>query len=121
MSPSEFTVFLVDDDGGVLKAMTRLVGAMGYAVRAFSSPRQFLAAHDPAVPGCAVLDVAMPELDGLELQQVLAGGGCERPVIFVTGRGDIPTPLTRTPCSGGSVPVRIETCDGSVSGAVARA
>jgi FixJ family two-component response regulator len=91
MTPSDFTVFLVDDDAGVLKAMSRLVGALGYAVRAFSSPQQFLDAHDPAIAGCAVLDVAMPELDGLELQQALTLGGCERPIIFVTGRGDIPT------------------------------
>jgi FixJ family two-component response regulator len=85
-----FTVFLVDDDAGVLKALSRLLRAKGYDVRAYTSPQEFLANHDPAIAGCAVLDVAMPGLDGLALQQALAGGTPCRPVIFITGRGDIP-------------------------------
>jgi FixJ family two-component response regulator len=85
------TVFLVDDDPGVLTALTRLLRAAGHHVRAFASPHDFLAGHDPAVPGCAVLDVSMPDLDGLELQAALTTDGIERPVIFVTGVGDIPT------------------------------
>ena len=47
--------------------------------------------HDPGAPGCLVLDVALPELDGLQLQQALAVSGCARPIVFITGRGDIPT------------------------------
>jgi len=86
-----FTVFLVDDDPGVLKALSRLLRTRGYEVRPFTSPREFLAQHDAAVPGCAVLDVAMPGLDGLALQQALTCGGSHRPVIFITGKGDIPT------------------------------
>lgn len=86
-----FTVFLVDDDAGVLKALSRLLRAKGYNVRSFTSPQEFLAHHDAAMPGCAVLDVSMPGLDGLELQQALTAAGSQRPVIFVTGRGDIPT------------------------------
>ena len=58
----------------------------------YSSPQVFLDEHDVAVPGCAVLDVSMPGLDGLEIQHVLtAAGGSHRPVVFVTGKGDIPT------------------------------
>jgi FixJ family two-component response regulator len=84
-------VFVVDDDPSVLRALTRLLHAAGYRVSAFRSPQEFLAAHDPAVPGCAVLDLAMPGLNGLDLQQALAASGCHRPVIFVTGRGDVPS------------------------------
>jgi FixJ family two-component response regulator len=86
-----FTVFLVDDDAGVLKALSWLLRARGYDTQSFTSPQEFLAGHDATKPGCAVLDVSMPGLDGLELQQALAAGGCARPVIFLTGRGDIPT------------------------------
>jgi FixJ family two-component response regulator len=86
-----FTVFIVDDDAGVLKALSRLLRAKGYDVRSYTSPQEFLAHHDATVPGCAVLDVAMPGLDGLELQQVLTSGGSDRPIIFITGKGDIPT------------------------------
>jgi FixJ family two-component response regulator len=86
-----FTVFLVDDDPGVLKAVSRLLRAKGYEVRPFASPEAFLAQHDAAVPGCAVFDVSMPGLDGLELQEALTAGGVQRPIIFITGKGDIPT------------------------------
>jgi FixJ family two-component response regulator len=83
-----FTVFLVDDDAGVLKALSFLLRARGYDIQSFTSPQEFLAGHDASKPGCAVLDVSMPGLDGLALQQALAS---QRPVIFLTGRGDIPT------------------------------
>jgi FixJ family two-component response regulator len=86
-----FTVFIVDDDAGVLKALSRLLRANGYEIRSFTSPQEFLASHDAVIPGCAVLDVSMPGLDGLELQQALTAGGSQRPVIFLTGKGDIPT------------------------------
>ena len=85
-----FTIFLVDDDAGVLKALSRLLRAKGHDVRPFGSPQEFLAQHDAAVPGCAVLDVSMPGLDGLALQQALTGSP-DRQVIFITGVGDIPT------------------------------
>jgi FixJ family two-component response regulator len=91
MTKGEPTVFLVDDDPGVLKGMSRLLRARGYDVRSYASPQAFLAGHDSAVPGCAVLDVAMPGLDGLALQQALTDSGVHRPVIFLTGKGDIPT------------------------------
>jgi len=87
----EFTVYLVDDDTGVRNGLSRLLRARGYDVRPYSSPREFLQHHDPATPGCAVLDVAMPGLDGLGLQQALAAGGSHRPIIFITGKGDVPT------------------------------
>jgi FixJ family two-component response regulator len=86
-----FTVFIVDDDASVLKALSRVLRAKRYDVRPYSSPQTFIADHDPTVPGCAVLDVAMPGLNGLELQQALTIGGSHRPVIFITGKADIPT------------------------------
>jgi FixJ family two-component response regulator len=85
-----FTVFLVDDDSGVLKALSRLLRTNGYDVRSYASPQEFLAGHDAKVPGCAVLDVSMPDVDGLQLQQALTEEGIHRPVIFLTGHGDIP-------------------------------
>lgn len=91
MTDTRFTVFLVDDDDGVLKAVSRLLGTRGYEVRLFASSQAFLAEHDPSIPGCAVFDVSMPGLDGLELQQELTIGGSQRPIIFLTGKGDIPT------------------------------
>jgi FixJ family two-component response regulator len=89
MTDSETTVFLVDDDPSVLRGLERLLRAAGLAVRGFTSPEAFLEQHDPAAPGCAVLDLAMSGLSGLELQRALAARGGDRPVIFLTGRGDI--------------------------------
>jgi FixJ family two-component response regulator len=84
------TVFLVDDDTAVLKAWSRLLRAQGYNVRSFTSAEEFLAGHDASVAGCAVFDVSMPGLDGLALQQIFAASGNQRPVVFVTGQGNIP-------------------------------
>lgn len=94
MTEPDFSIFLVDDDESVLRSLKRLLGTSGYAVRAYSSPVAFLAEHDPDLPGCAILDVSMPDLDGLELQAALAGGRVPRQVIFLTGTGDIPTTVT---------------------------
>jgi FixJ family two-component response regulator len=90
MSAQPATVFVVDDDPAICKALTRLLRAAGLEVLAFPSPEAFLDQHDPAAPGCLVLDVAMPGLNGLELQAALAASGCERSIIFLTGHGDIP-------------------------------
>jgi FixJ family two-component response regulator len=89
---SVFTVYLVDDDPGVLKSLSRLLRARGYDVKSYSSPQVFLQDHDDEVPGCIILDICMPDLDGLEIQDVLnTTSGSHRPVIFVTGTGDIPS------------------------------
>jgi FixJ family two-component response regulator len=86
-----FTVFLVDDDPGVLKALSRLLRVRGYEVKSFTSPQAFFAEHDASIPGCAVFNVSMPGLDGLQLQQALTAAGSQRPVIFLSGKGDIST------------------------------
>jgi FixJ family two-component response regulator len=90
MSEPTFTVFIVDDDSGVLRAMSRLMRVAGYECQTFTSPLQFLDEYDPSGPGCIVLDVAMRELDGLRLQTALRERGVDHSVIFVTGKGDIP-------------------------------
>ncbi|HME28530.1 MAG TPA: response regulator [Pseudolabrys sp.] len=94
MREAGFTTFLVDDDPGVLKSITRLLNAAGYKTQSFSSPREFLSSHDPTVPGCAIIDLVMSEFDGLHLQQALIDSGSERPIIFLTGNGDISTSVT---------------------------
>jgi len=81
----------VNDDPAVLKAITRLLNAAGYRTRSFSSPQEFLSAHDPSIPGCAIIDLVMSELDGLHLQQALLETGSERPIIFLSGKGDVST------------------------------
>ena len=86
-----FVVFLVDDDPAMLRALSRRLRLRGYETRPYASPQEFLAQHDASLPGCAVLDVSMPDLDGLELQRNLAEGKVQRPVIFLTGKGDVPT------------------------------
>lgn len=85
-----FTTFLVDDDPGVLKSLSRLIRTAGYESRGYLSPRDFLRDHDPSVPGCAILDLTMPDIDGLELQQKLSEDSIQRPIIFLTGNADVP-------------------------------
>ena len=89
MQPS--TVYLVDDDPEVLRATERLLASAGMTVAAFQSPRAFLASYDDRTPGCLVLDLAMPELTGVEVQRALAERGKLLPIVFLTGRGDIRT------------------------------
>ena len=90
MSPDHaFTIFIVDDDAGVARGLSRLLKARGYEIQSFTSSREFLERHDATQPGCAVLDLSMPDLDGLELQQALTREGVvPRPVIFLSGHGD---------------------------------
>lgn len=82
-------MYLVDDDQRVLKALSLLLRAKSYDARPFASSRDFLAQHDAAVPGCAIFDLSMPDLDGLQLQEALAANGVARPIIFLTGKGNI--------------------------------
>jgi FixJ family two-component response regulator len=90
MTESSPTVFLIDDDSALLDALARLLRSFDLNVAAFVSPQKFLDQFNPGLSGCLVLDVSMPNLNGLELQQELAARGNELPVIFLTGRGDIP-------------------------------
>lgn len=86
------TVFVVDDDAEVRKSLVRLLKSAGYHTEAFSSADEFFASWqlDP-VPGCVLLDIMMPGIDGLQLQQKLQAAPEGIPVIFITGHGDIPS------------------------------
>jgi two-component system, LuxR family, response regulator FixJ len=84
------TVFVVDDDEGVRNSMRLLLKSIGLASRTVASASEFLATYKVNQPGCLVLDVRMPGMSGLELQQQLNVKGAVIPVIFITGHGDVP-------------------------------
>ena len=90
MSTSGGIVYILDDEPEMVKALMRLLRARRFEARAFTSVRAFLEAYRPENSACLVLDVAMPELEGLELQRHLTRQGILLPIIFVTGHGDIP-------------------------------
>jgi len=87
---SHGTVYVLDDEPEMVKALTRLLRAKRFEVLGFTSVRAFLETCRPEETACLVLDVAMPELDGLELQRRLTHQGILIPIIFLTGHGDIP-------------------------------
>jgi FixJ family two-component response regulator len=83
-------VFVVDDDSSIREAIKSLVSLVGLRVETFGSAQEFLRNERPDLPGCVVLDVEMPGLSGLDLQDELAAHGIKLPIIFITGHGDIP-------------------------------
>lgn len=87
----EATVHLVDDDDRVLRALRRLLQTAGHQVEEHRNAEEFLGRHDATKPGCVILDVGLPGMDGFGLQQALGSTSAEMPVIFLTGCGDIPT------------------------------
>jgi RNA polymerase sigma factor (sigma-70 family) len=86
---SEDVVFIIDDDASVRKSLERLVRSVGLQGRTFASAPEFLQCVPPDGPSCLVLDVRMPEVSGLALQETLAATGHSIPIIFITGHGDI--------------------------------
>jgi FixJ family two-component response regulator len=84
------SVYLVDDDESHLRAVARMLSAQGFPVRTYSSGAALLSGVNGDTRGCVVADLEMPELDGLQLQAALARGGILMPVVFLSGRGDIP-------------------------------
>jgi FixJ family two-component response regulator len=87
-------VHIVDDDPSVRKSLARLVTAAGYRVQTFGSAQDYLARQPSGGPSCLVLDVRMPGLTGLELQQALAGKEHRAAIVFITGHGDIAMGVT---------------------------
>lgn len=83
-------VFVVDDDVSIRESLELLIRSAGWEARLFSSASEFLAGHRGLAPSCLILDVSLPDLDGLELQQRIAADRQELPIIFITGHGDIP-------------------------------
>jgi len=85
------TVFILDDDVSFCRALERLLRGMGYRVKAFQSAFEFFAHWNPEEAGCLLLDLRMPDLNGLEVQRRLAGLEPELPIIFVSGQADVPS------------------------------
>jgi FixJ family two-component response regulator len=83
------TVFIVDDEAEFRQALARLLQSAEYDVQTFASSLEFLTAHDPRLPGCLILDLAMPDMDGLQVQAALRESDCNRPIIFLSGNGCI--------------------------------
>ena len=91
MNEKNALVFIVDDDRGTRESLRNLIRSAGLSAQTFSSAQEFLVAERPKGPSCLVLDVQLPGLSGLDLQQELAKAGVKIPIIFITGHGDIPT------------------------------
>jgi two-component system, LuxR family, response regulator FixJ len=87
---AEATVYILDDDDGMRRALDTLLSTVGFRTAVHSRPSEFLNVFKPDAPGCLVLDIRMPEMSGLELQRQLNALGSMLPVIFVTGHGDVP-------------------------------
>jgi FixJ family two-component response regulator len=99
----------VDDDASVRISLTRLLEAAGYTVEAFASAREFLAREPYAGPSCLVLDVRMPGVTGLDLQEALAAAGRRLAIVFVTGHVDIP--MSVKAMKGGAVDLLTKPID----------
>lgn len=114
------TVWVVDDDDAMRDALCTLIRSAGLKAEAYASADAFLASYRPGQPGCLVLDVRMPGMDGIELQKQLTAQNVEVPIIFITGWGELP-PVAQT----GAVdliqkPFRDETLLDSVRRAIER-
>jgi len=89
-APREPVVYVVDDDDSVRESLVWLVESVGRQALAFRGAQEFLNAYDPAQPGCLILDIRMPVIGGLDLQERLRQLDCPLPIIFITGHGDVP-------------------------------
>jgi FixJ family two-component response regulator len=123
MSDGAPIVFLLDDEPSVVVALGRMLQANGFAIRAWTDAAEFLNAHDGETAGCLVAEARMPGMSGLEVQRVLLTRGIDRPIIFITGEGDIRT--TVLGMKAGAVtfltkPVQAVELIGAVREAIAR-
>ncbi len=84
------TVFLVEDDKAVRDSVTRMLILDGLDVEAFGQPSELLNAYDPSKPGCLLIDLRLPQMNGLELHAELMKLGCQHPFIIITGHGNVP-------------------------------
>lgn len=87
---SPTTVFIVDDDEAVRDSLSLLLRSVGLPAEAFGSASEFLDSYEPAAGGVLILDVRLPGMSGLELQEQLVSSGADLPVVFITGHGDVP-------------------------------
>ena len=91
MSDQTPIVFVVDDDVSVRESLELMISSLGWQAEVFASAQSFLARPRVHAPSCLVLDVTLPDLNGLELQKRVAAERCDMPIIFITGHGDVPT------------------------------
>ena len=113
-------VFVVDDNLSVRKSLSRLLTLAGYTVETFRSAREFLMREAPAGPCCLVLDVRMPDLTGIEMQEALAAAGRRMSIVFITGYVDVPASVKAM--KGGAVDLLTKPIDREeLLAAVARA
>jgi FixJ family two-component response regulator len=113
-------IYIVDDDGPVRKALSRLVLAAGYAVETFGSAEDYLAGEAAERPACLVLDMRMPGMSGLDLQKTIAGTPKGLPIVFITGHGD--DDARRQALEAGAIEVLQKPLDGDgLLAAIARA
>ena len=91
MTGDKPVVYVVDDDPSLRKALERLLRSAGHDAKTFGSAPEFLDFNHPDAPGCLILDIKMPKLSGLELQERLAEKGISFPIVFITGHGTVPT------------------------------
>jgi FixJ family two-component response regulator len=103
------TVFIIDDDPSVLTSLARLTRSAGYRAAVFNSAAEFLDRPSTDTPGCLVLDIRLPEVSGLDLQQALATAEHSPPIIFLTGYGDIP--MSVRAIKAGAVNFLTKPCD----------
>lgn len=90
MNTHEAVIYIVEDDSSFRKSVARLISAAGYEVETFSTANDFLTSTDIRYPGCLLLDVQLPDIDGLNLQQTLNEKHSILPIVFMTGHGSIP-------------------------------
>lgn len=103
------TVVVVDDDASVLRSLARLLGTVGYEVLTFDRPRAFLDRAYELAADCAILDLRMPELSGLDVQRELTDRGCAISLVFLTGHGDVPASVQAM--KGGAVDFLLKPVD----------
>jgi FixJ family two-component response regulator len=123
MSAATPIVFIVDDDVSVRESLEHLIENAGWQPHVFASAHEFLSRPRAVGPSCLILDVSLPDLNGLELQKRLAGDGADMPIIFITGHGDIP--MTVQAMKAGAIefltkPFIPEILLGAIQGAIAR-
>lgn len=99
--PAEPTVFVVDDDEAMRSSLSWLLGSVGLTAETYATADEFFAAFDPNRPGCLVLDVRLPGMSGLELQELMRREGIRMPIVFITGHGDVP--MASRAIKGGAV------------------
>ena len=92
------TVYIIDDDPDVLESLEWLIESHGYHVKVYESASLFLDHYKHEMSGCILLDIRMPEIDGLELQRLLSERGCNLPTIFVTGHAEVPNAIAAIRC-----------------------